>query len=362
MTETGSPPLIDGHVHIRSIGEIERLAACLDATNAVQAGNACQYEDLATNTNPAGIVLKSRHPDRFYLLAGLEHTGLLYDSEPALPPAEQASLLHALGADGIKLLASKPTGRKRLGVPVDGHYFEPFFTACEELDLPLLWHVADPEEFWEEEHLPAWAREQGWGYDSSYANKKDLYRETENVLERHPGLRVVLPHFYFLSADLPRAEAFLTRFPGAHFDLAPGIELFYNLSREIERTRDFFIRYGTRILFGTDILSEHTVEEARHRSGVVLRFLAGDEVFRVPTGTDFLLGPPEDGVIRGLNLPEDTLHDILQVNFRRIYGPSPRPLDIGKARSECRRLAAIESEVEGCPPDKTEGIRAADLL
>ena len=362
MTAIEFPPLVDGHVHVRRVGETENLTACLDASNAVQAGIACQYEDLTTNTNPAGIVLKSRHPDRFYLLAGLEHAGLSYDSGPALPPAEQVSLLHALGADGIKLLASKPTGRKRLGGPVNGPYFEPFFRECEERDMPLLWHVADPEEFWEPERLPVWAREQGWGYDDSFASKEELYREAESVLERHPGLRVVLPHFYFLSADLYRSEAFLTRFPGAHFDLAPGIELFYNLSRDIERSRDFFIHFSGRILFGTDILSGHSVQESRYRAGIVYRFLAGDEVFHVPEGADLLLGPPEDGAIRGLSLPEDALNDILRANFRRIYGPSPRPLDLGQARAECLRLAAIESEVVGCPLDRSEGVQAADLL
>lgn len=362
MAEIEFPPMIDGHVHVRGVEDSADLAARLDATNAVQAGIACQYQDLAFNTNPAGFVLKAEHPGRFFLLAGLEHAGLLYGADAALPPAEQAGLLHAMGADGIKLLASKPTGRRRLGVPVDGPYFEPFFKTCEALNMPLLWHVADPEEFWEPERLPAWAREQGWGYDSSYVSKEDLYQETEHILERHPELSVVLPHFYFLSADLPRAESFLTRFPGAHFDLAPGIELFYNLSRDVDRSRDFFIRFGGRILFGTDILSEHTIAEARNRAGIVYRFLAGAEAFRVPAGADFLLGPPEDGIIRGLNLPGDTLHDILQANFQRIYGGTPRPLDTDRARMECLRLAAIEAEVRGRPIDQTEGSRGARLL
>jgi predicted TIM-barrel fold metal-dependent hydrolase len=362
MTEIEFPPLVDGHVHVRGVEEAEDLTAFLDATNAVQAGIACQYEELATNTNPAGFVLKARYPKRIFLLAGLEHAGLLYKAEAALPPARQVDLLHALGADGIKLLASKPTGRKRLGLPVDGPYFEPFFKACEVLGIPLLWHVADPEEFWQPERLPVWAREQGWGYDASYASQEGLFKETECVLERHPGLRVVLPHFYFLSAQLDRAAAVLERFPGAHFDLAPGIELYYNLSRDVTRSRDFFIRFSDRILFGTDILSEHTIAEARCRAGIVFHFLAGDKAFRVPAGADFLLGPPVDGVIRGLNLPEDSLHKILRSNFHRIYGASPRPLAASLAREECLRLAAIESEVGSCPIDQTEGNRAADLL
>ncbi|MFA9454325.1 MAG: amidohydrolase family protein [Candidatus Aminicenantaceae bacterium] len=362
MTKIEFPPLIDGHVHVCKVGETEAITACLKATNTTQAGVACQYEDLATNTNPAGFVLKARHPDRFYLLAGLEHAGLLYGADAALSPAEQVDLLHALGTDGIKLLASKPTGRKRLGVPVDGPYFEPFFTSCEALSMPLLWHVADPEEFWEPNRLPPWARKQGWGYDASYASKEDLYREIETVLDRHPGLRVVLPHFYFLSARLDRAAAFLESFPGAHFDLAPGIELYYNLSRDVDRSRDFFTRFSDRILFGTDILSEHSITEARYRTGIVFRFLSGDEAFLVPDGADFLLGPPEDGVIRGLNLPDEALHNILQGNFHRIYGASPRSLDVPLARQECLRLAAIEAEITKCPLEQTEGSCGAQKM
>ena len=56
---------------------------------AVQVGIACQYENQITNTNPAGLVLKHSDPQRFFLLAGLEHSGLLYETEHALPLADQ---------------------------------------------------------------------------------------------------------------------------------------------------------------------------------------------------------------------------------------------------------------------------------
>jgi len=334
----------------------------LNGISANQVGVACQYENQITNTNPAGLVLKHSQPERFYLLAGLEHTALLYQSVRALPLADQPAVLHALGVDGIKLLASKPTERKRLGAAVDGPYFAEFFTACERLDIPLLWHVADPEEFWEPEKLPSWARKQGWGYDGSYLTKSELYLETENVLRRHPRLRVVFPHFYFLSADLSRAEAFLEEFPHAHLDLAPGIELYYNLSFSWEESRDFFCRYSNRILFGTDILGSHTAVEVQKRAGIVYRFLSRQETFRVPQGADFLLGPASDGTIRGLALPQAVIDNISRNNFQRIFGPRPRPLDAAAAKEECQRLARIEAEVKTVPLTACEGYRAAQII
>ena len=356
------PPLIDGHAHALSVGEVQKFSKLMEKINAKQAGIACQSDLNVTNNNPAGFVLKARHPERFYMLAGLEHSGHLCGLNNALSLNQQAHRLKHIGADGIKLLASKPTERKRLGEPLDGPYFREFFGACEELDIPLLWHVADPEEFWEPEKLPRWAREKGWGYDESFPSKEELYRETENILLRHPGLRVVFPHVYFLSADLERAERFLFDFPHACFDLAPGIELYYNLSRSREKARDFFCRFSGRILFGTDILSNLSPEEAQARTGIIYRFLTEKESFCVPQEADFLLGPPEDGIIHGLDLPEEVVESILQDNFRRLFGHSPRKLNVTAAREECLRLAGIESAVKSCPLEDTEGAQAAKIL
>ena len=43
--------------------------------------------------------------------------------------------------------------------------------------------------------------------------KEELYSEVEQVLRQHPGLKVILAHFYFLSADLPRARRFMDEHP-----------------------------------------------------------------------------------------------------------------------------------------------------
>jgi predicted TIM-barrel fold metal-dependent hydrolase len=356
------PPLIDGHVHGLSVGEANNIPKLMDVINAKQAGIACQSDLNVTNNNPAGFVLKARHPERFYVLAGLEHSGHLHGLESALSLSQQVYRLKEIGVDGIKLLASKPTEWKRLGEPLDGPYFREFFSVCEELNIPLLWHVADPEEFWEPEKLPRWAREKGWGYDESFPSIEELYRETENVLRRHPGLCVVFPHVYFLSADLERAERFLSEFPNVNFDLAPGIELYYNLSFSREKARNFFCRFSGRILFGTDILSCLSQGEARARACIIYRFLTEKESFRIPEAADFLLGPPEDGIIHGLDLPEEVVKSVLQENFRRLFGRSPVKLNVTAAREECLRLAEIEASVKSCPLEETEGAQAEKIL
>jgi hypothetical protein len=353
---------IDGHVHVMKVSETSKLYENLTEINSVQTGIVCQYENTVTNSNPAGFVMKSRDPGRFYILAGLEHSGLLFGAKNAISLLEQLHILYDVGVDGIKLLASKPTGRKRLGAPLDSPYFSDFFKECENMGISLLWHVADPEEFWEPEKLPEWAQEKEWGYDDSYSTKEDLYDETLNVLRRHPSLQVVFPHFFFLSADLQRANKLLNEFPHVNLDLSPGIELFYNMSLKKEETKEFFCEFSDRILFGTDILGSHSVEEMKKRTGIVYRFLTEDKEFRVPEKADFLLGKPGDGIIRGLQLPGGIVNSITVHNFHRIFGKLPRLLNVPAAREECLRLGRIESEVNSIPIKETEGHQAAEKL
>lgn len=354
--------VIDGHVHIERVEDTGKFQTTLDEVSAVQAGVACQNDTGMTNTNPAGFVLKSRDPGRFFILAGLEHSSLFQASSHSLQPDEQVERLLSIGVDGVKILASKPNWRKRLNQPVNGPYFKEFFKICADNGLPLLWHVADPEEFWNKDRLPEWAQKKGWGYDESFPSKEDLYRESLQVLDDYPGLVVIFPHFYFLSADLDRAGSILNKYPHVYFDLAPGIELLYHLSEDRKRSIDFINEYSDRILFGTDIVSSHSIVEAQIRTGILLRFLSSDESFRLPQGSDPLLGKPEDGIIHGLKLPGGIVHSITTFNFRRIFGPLPKMLNIAAARDECLRLAELQAEIDGNNMEETQGHKAAVKL
>ena len=192
--------------------------------------------------------------------------------------------------------------------------------------------------------------------------KEDLYAEVDEVLARHPGLAIIFAHFYFLSADLVRAARFLDEHPAVCFDLAPGIEMLYNISRSPETGREFFVRYADRIVFGTDLSSDLTVDEARMRAGIVFRWLETDDTFRVPEAADFLLGPPEDGVIRGMSLPEGVLAKIYRKNFSRVVADQPRALNVPAAIDECRRLAAMAESLSGDPAEESEAGRVAAQL
>jgi len=355
--------IIDCHVHMGGV-ETEGAMEAIRAETGIEKMTLVSIQNPAEGAGlPQSLYMKARHPGEYFVFAGLNHAGKLSDGKVEAPPlSAQADRIVEMGCDGIKMIEGKPTSRQRMDIPVTDAYFADYWARVEELGLPMVWHVNDPEEFWDPEKIPGWAKERNWGYGPDDVQKEELYAEVDEVLARHPGLKVIFAHFYFLSADLPRAARFLDEHPSVNFDLAPGIEMLYNISRDPDAGREFFIKYADRILFGTDLASRQTVDEGRVRAGIVFRWLESEDTFRVPPEADFLLGPPEDGIIRGMSLPDDVLRKIYHDNFARIAAPEPRPLNTDAAIEECKSLAATAEAMSGKPAQETEAAQVAELL
>jgi predicted TIM-barrel fold metal-dependent hydrolase len=356
-------PLIDAHVHMGSITTEGHILGVLEATDIDKMGLVSIQNPAAGSGLPQSLAMKARHPDTFYVFAGLNHATALSHGRVAAPSlADQVDAFIAAGCDGIKMIEGKPTSRQIMDIPVTAPYFAEYWARVAEVGLPIVWHVNDPEEFWDPDALPAWARERGWGYGPGDVRKEQLYAEVDEVLALHPELPIIFAHFYFLSADLHRAASFLDAHPTVCFDLTPGVEMLHNLSRNVEASRDFFIRYADRIVYGTDIASGNTLIEAQMRAGLVFRWLESQDTFRVPETADFLLGKPEDGEIRGLALPDQVLRKIYHDNITRLAGTSPRQVDVPRAIELSRQIASIAEAMSEIPAAETEGGRVAQLL
>ena len=358
-----SDRIIDCHVHMVSTDHEQamldiREAAGIDKIALVSIQNAETGTGLTQS-----LYMKVQHPDVFYVFAGLNHAAKLSGDKVAAPSlAEQVERFAEMGCDGIKMIEGKPTWRQVMNVPVTDGYYADYWARVEELGLPIVWHVNDPEEFWEPEKLPAWARERNWGYGPDDVEKETLYSEVDEVLGKHPGLQIIFAHFYFLSADLPRAARFFDEHPNVHLDLTPGVEMLYNISRDVDAGREFFTRYADRIVYGTDISSGLSITESRIRAGIVFRWLETSDTFRMPEDADFLLGPPDDGLVHGMSLPDGVLSKIYHGNFVRLAGASPTPLDVQVAIEECGRLATVAEAMSGEPAAATEPARVAERL
>ncbi len=352
--------ITDSHVHMGTIAESEQLLQILQVTGIERMALVAIQNAAAGSGLPQALYMKARYGARFYLFAGLNHATQLSGGRVSTPSlVDQVDEFVAMGCDGIKMIEGKPTSRQVMDIPVTAPYFADYWAHVEEVGLPIVWHVNDPEEFWDPATTPKWAQEHNWGYGPGDVQKEELYAEVEEVLARHPRLKVIFAHFYFLSADLERAGRFLDAHPSVCFDLAPGIEMLYNLSRDPDASHAFFTRYADRIVFGTDIASRLSLSEARARAGIVYRWLETQDTFREPDEADFLLGGPEGRTIRGMALDSEVLTRIYQSNFARMSGMAPRPLNASLSVEACNWIAATAAELSGILEAETEAARVA---
>ena len=328
--------IVDCHTHFNNFDAYDAMMTDTQNTGAGQFA-ILVFEKLTAEPDnfklPHGLWFKLRHPDRVYLFGGLDLTGT---GQPEFPLVTQLEALMAAGCDGLKFLHGKPDRRKCLGHALNSPIFDALFDRLEQTQFPVLWHVGDPPEFWHPDQVPLWAKKNRWWYDETHPGKAQIDAEIADVFEKHPRLNLILPHFFFLSNDLDRAAALLARYPSFVLDLAPGVEMYHNFTRQHRRARDFFIAHADRILFGTDIgIGRH--ETGPKRGWMIRQWLETTETFPVPD--DPFMTPDERPDLKGIGLSPDVLEKIYSANFHRVLGRKhPKPLNTGAVKALLNEL------------------------
>lgn len=339
---------IDGHVHFARPIRVESFESILQKSGAQAACLLALPGTARLDPTPDILCCKLRHPDTVYAFGCLDCT--VYERDPlhcGRHFVRRAKRLLAMGCDGIKLLEGKPTMRRAFPIPdFDAPAWEPFWSFAEKTRLPILWHVNDPEQYWNPETISVYAKSSGWGYGENDVNNEAQYRQVRAVLERHPQLNITFAHLFFLSANLPRLAQWLDAFPNMRVDLAPGIELYENLSKSSDETRAFFTRYADRIQLGTDIggravmggtATELNETESLRRVEIINAFLEGSDERLIEADGHYLI-QTKPFPLRGLGLDAELLDQICSKNFLAFVGGDPRPVHIPALRRACRRL------------------------
>ena len=255
-----------------------------------------------------------------------------YAGEGHEPFALQLEQALAQGFDSVKMLEGKPDTRKRFGIPICDPILDPYYDRIAKAGMPLLIHLGDPHESWDESKCDPWALAHGRCYaGKGFLSVEELYAESEALLQKHPDLRVIFAHFYFLAEDLDRAAAFLDRYPNACFDLTPGKHYEIFSRPELwETARAFFLRYADRLIYGTDVndgLNADTADYFGRLYGMTVGMLTGSEI-------------PEfrQGGYRSLALPEDVCQKIMYDNHRFWVGETPKRVDRAAVLAELWRI------------------------
>ena len=311
-------PAIDAHNHFNDDMDVEKVVATMDACNVTT------FIDLS-GWNGDRLKrrlerLKGKHADRFavFYVPDFKEVGKTGYGERAARELEEAV---KAGAQGLKIykvlgLTVHDTDKKRLAV--DDARLDPMWAAAGELDVPVMIHVADPWAFFEplDEYNERYAeliQHPNWHFlGGDYPPLRQLLDERDTLLGKHPKTTFIGAHIGSESEDLDRASEVLERYPNYVVDFSARQA---EIGRQPRRTREFFLRWQDRIVFGTDELPAADMYHS------YFRFLeTDDECFEY-------FGYPERGLwpISGIHLPDSVLWKLYVTNPARIIPGTKTP-------------------------------------
>ena len=281
--------------------------------------------------NLKGLYLKKVFSPNAYAFAGLEHpTAEISEKERENLYLNQAKEYFLAGYDGIKMLEGYPSMRKAMGIKLCDKVYDGFYSFLEEKGIPVTLHIANPEENWDITKVDEYALKAGRFCDSTFPTKAQLHQEVDEILKKHPKLRLTLAHFGFLSYDLSKAKAFLDDYPNTLFDITPGGEQYFIMQRDWENWHKFFIDYADRIVYGDDLYAFPYESEEEWQVAVKRRPIFIRQFFETDGEHEYL-----GERFYGAKLESEVIEKIYYKNAERLLG-APKPIDEKylKAKSE----------------------------
>ncbi len=309
--------VIDVHSHVNDAARIDEHMA---PARVIEVMNATNVRTIVILTGMWGDKLQGvidemvkPYPGRFMVFTQLDWSRI---DDPEFGNEMVALLRDSVsrGARGLKLLKDFGLGvRDKNGklIAIDDPRFDPVWDECGRLGIPVFIHTGDPEAFF----LPVDATNEryeelidhpDWSfYGRDYPSLKSLLEARNRVFARHPHTNFVSLHMGW-PENLDWVQSMLDQFPNVMVEFGAREA---ELGRQPRRTRELFLKYSDRVMFGTD----NDVTEGLYRN--IFRWLeTGDEYF------DYWDAPGQGRFkISGLALPDDVLEKIYHKNAERLF-------------------------------------------
>ena len=310
-------PVIDSHNHTTiTAANIEQMIKDMDALNMrvlvnLSGGNAEAVRQKME------FLRSTPHADRFRVFANVSWNNADAPgwAERAVADLEQAVKNGAIGlkiAKNLGLDARKSDGSRQ---KVDDPILKPIWDACARLNIPVIIHTAEPQEFFS----PLDMKNERWlelalfaerrNYNPGDPTFEELMGERDRMYAANPKTRYIGAHFNWYANDLGRLSKQLDALPNLVVETGA---ILYDLGRQPRAARAFFLKYQDRVLFGKDAW------ESTEFPYFWRVFETGDEYF------DYYRNYHAFWKLYGMELPDDVLKKLYYRNALRVTPGLPK--------------------------------------
>jgi predicted TIM-barrel fold metal-dependent hydrolase len=250
-------PVVDVHTHgtSRFVSDPERIKE-MDALNLrvlvdLSGGGAASVKQKmdAINASP--------YKDRFRVFANVDWDGAGGPGwqEKALADLRQAVTNGAIGLKVFKELGLRNRKADGTLLAVDDPALDPVWDLAGELNIPVIIHTAEPQEFFSplDTHNERWLElnifQDRYRPSDRYPGFEELMKQRDHMFAKHPKTRFIAAHFAWYGNDLPRAAKLLDTLPNVTLEVAA---VLYEFGRQPYAATQFFAKYQDRVMFGKD--------------------------------------------------------------------------------------------------------------
>ena len=236
----------------------------------------------------------------------------------------------AEGAAGIKIwknigMVLKDAEGKY--VMVDDPAFDSIFNYLEEKKIPVMGHLGEPKNCW----LPLEQMTDSGNYRYYKSNPQyhmflhpeapsyeDQINARDNLLKKHPHLNFVAAHLASLEWNVDEIATRLDMFPNMNIDMSARMaHLQYQSVADLQRVRNFLIKYQDRIAYGTDITINAGETDPEARAQALLERWKSNWIYLATDSVQIIRNISGD--VKGLGLPKEVIDKIYKKNADRFF-------------------------------------------
>jgi predicted TIM-barrel fold metal-dependent hydrolase len=311
-------PVVDVHTHGTS-----NAAGFAQRIPEMDALNLRVLVDLSGGADPAQIKQKvdainaSPYQDRFRVFANVSWDGAGGPGwkDKALAGLRQSVKNGAIGLKVFKELGLRNRKADGARLSVDDPDLDPVWDLAGELNIPVIIHTAEPQEFFSpvDNHNERWLElnifPNRQSPPSTYPTFEQLMKERDHMFAKHPKTRFIGAHFAWYGNDLERAAKLLDTLPNVTLEVAA---VLYEFGRQPHASAQFFNKYQDRVMFGKDT---YETSEYPYYWRV---FETHDEYF------DYYRGYHAFWKLYGMGLPDAVLKKLYYQNALRVEPGLPQ--------------------------------------